>query len=117
MISAYAPTIPISEKNSVIKEDFYNELESLTKLVPKRNTLIIAEDFNSQTGSAYDRYMGTFGKGEVNSNGEGLLLIACRNGLILTNPLYQHKLNYITTWECPLQKNPVQKWKNKAQPI
>ena len=107
MICAYAPTLPNSEKNPEIHDNFYNELESLIKTIPNRHTLILAGDFNAQTGSAYHRYrdtMGRFGKGKVNSNGEELLAFAQRNDLVLTNTLFQHKLSHITTWESPYRK-------------
>ena len=50
MICAYALTLPRSNANPALREDFYAELESLVNTVSKRNTLILAGDFNAKTG-------------------------------------------------------------------
>ena len=41
----------------------------------------------------------------VNENGMALLEFCSRNGLILTNTKFQHKLAHRTTWEAPERKN------------
>ena len=108
MICAYAPTLPRSNANPALREDFYAELESLVNTVSKRNTLILAGHFNAKTGSGYDELqnnMGKYGKGKLNENGRELLEFACRNDLILTNTMFYHKLSHITTWEGPIRQH------------
>lgn len=54
MICAYAPTLPVSEKQPQIREDFYNELESLINSISGRNTLVVAGNFNLKQEPALD---------------------------------------------------------------
>ena len=44
---SYAPTNCADDK---IAEDFYQQLTEEIKLIPKHNVLIVAGDFNAQTG-------------------------------------------------------------------
>ncbi len=104
IISAYAPTLPISEKNPNIRDSFYKELDSVIQGISKRNVLIIGGDFNAKAGSGYEDHkenMGRFGRGKINSNGEHLLDLASRHDLVLTNTLFEHKHAHRTTWESP----------------
>ena len=66
--------------------------------------MIIAGDFNAKTGREWEAYpdnIGRYGKGEVNSNGKELLEFCNRQGLILTNTLFRHKMAHRSTWESP----------------
>ncbi len=104
IISAYAPTLPVSESKPEVREKFYQDLDSVIQGVSKRNFLTIGGDFNAKTGSGYVNHrenMGRFGRGELNSNGEHLLELAARHDLVLTNTLFEHKHAHITTWESP----------------
>ena len=101
VISAYAPTLPKSEKTPEIREKFYEELESVLNTISNRDMVIITGDFNAKTGSEHRNYpenMGRYGKGMANTNGEHLLEFARRNNLILTNTTFKHKLTHRTTW-------------------
>ena len=76
IINAYAPTLPISEDKPEIRQEFYLDLDSITRKVSYRDLLYIAGDFNAKTGDAWRKYnqnMGRYGKGETNSNGVELL--------------------------------------------
>ena len=110
LICAYAPTLPISERNPDIREHFYNELESVINRVSKRDILFIAGDFNAKTGSDHVNYpeiVGRYGKGVLNSNGEYLIDLASRHALVLANTLFDHKKAHRTTWESPHTTNPI----------
>ena len=101
IINAYAPTLPKSEKNPVIRENFYDELQSVLELCKKKDIIFICGDFNAKTGSEFENYsdiMGKFGRGKANSNGECLLEFCKRNEFILANTTFQHKMSHITTW-------------------
>ena len=107
-ISAYAPTNPNSIKYPEQRDKFYESLDSVVQSVNKRDLLIIAGDLNAKTGSEVENYpdvLGKFGKGMVNENGMALLEFCSRNGLVLTNTKFQHKMAHITTWEAPERKN------------
>jgi hypothetical protein len=78
-ISTYAHTLSNSETNPEIRDRFYEELDYTIKHISNRSLLVVAVDFNANTGSAWKQYpdnLGIYGKGEVNSNGEYLLDIA-----------------------------------------
>ncbi len=112
VISAYAPTLPVSESNPNIREEFYQDLNSVIQGVSKNSFLIVGGDFNAKTGSAYENHkqqMGKFGRGELNSNGEFLLDLAATNDLVLTNTLFKHKHAHRTTWESPDKPNASKK--------
>ena len=106
-ISTYAHTLSNSEKHPELRERYYEELDTLINNTSNRSLLVVAGDFNAKTSSAYKQYpenLGTFGKGQVNSNGEYLLETARKNQLCLTNTLFYHKMAHRTTWVCPERK-------------
>ena len=108
IISAYAPTLEVSRKNPVKREEFYDDLESLINTVPKNHILVIGGDMNAKTGSGYKNYtkcMGKRGKGELNENGEELLQMCERNQLFLSNTYFNHKMAHRTTWQSPENQN------------
>lgn len=100
LINAYAPTLPVSEANSKVREEFYETPESVVRRVSKRDYLIVTEDFNAKTGDGWKknhyRSMGRYGKGKMNSNGCELLDLCDRQELILTNTLFKHTMAHRT---------------------
>ena len=91
VISAYAPTLEVSEANPELRELFYNQLDSTVSTVAK-------------TGSGWRDFpdnIGRFGKGHVNENGHALLEFTAKNDIVLTNTLFSHKLCHRTTWTAP----------------
>jgi len=116
IISAYAHTLPKSEKKPTDRIEFYEKLESLIQCESATTQILIGGDFNAKTGSGHNDFpenIGKFGKGEINSNGSCLLEFCNRNGLFLTNTFFQHKLAHRVTWTCPekinknKRKNPI----------
>ena len=108
IISAYAPTLPSSQKNPDIRQKFYDELDQIISSTNSSMRVFLLGDFNAKTGSGYNFYrenMGVYGKGVLNENGEFLLELANRHNLILTNTLFQHKMTHRTTWRCPERIN------------
>ena len=119
IINAYAAKNPVSEKKPEIREEFYEALKTAIKAVSKRSILMITGDFNAKTGNAQSKYpnnIGTFGKGNLNENGEALLETAARNNLILTNTIFQHKLSHRTTWESPYRKYTMKNGEERRNP-
>jgi len=115
VIVAYAPTLQKSEKNTEVRDDFYEQLDAEINKVANRHCLVVVGDFNAKTGSGWKDFpevMGKFGKGLVNSNGLALLECMKSNSLVLTNTLFRHKLSHVTTWEAP-EKTYVNKEANK----
>ena len=108
VISAYAPTLPVSENNPELREKFYTDLDSVIQGVSKCNFLTIGGDFNAKMGSGFQHHkenMGRFGRGEMNTNGEHLLEFAALHDLVLTNTLFQHKHAHRTTWKSQTKPN------------
>ena len=104
IISAYAPTLPKSEKHPEIRDKFYEQLEGIINKIPRRDLVVVLGDFNAKTGSGWKDYpecMGQYGKGQINENGTTLLELAQANNLYLTNTTFNHKLSQRTTWEAP----------------
>lgn len=70
-ISAYAHTSSVAKKNPQSREDFYNELRKVIRSFSSRHLVVIAGDFNAQTGNgfefsdnSYGDIIGKFSKGE-----------------------------------------------------
>ena len=78
-----------SQKNPIIREEFYNQLNSLSsEQKNSKHLLLFIGDINAKISSVYPRFsesIGEFGKGISNSNCEHLLEYATQNDLVLTN--------------------------------
>lgn len=106
VITAYAPTLSVSQKHPNICEDFYNQLDRTISDVPKRNICVILGDFNAKTGTghlSHPEHIGKFGKGVLNNNGEILLEHLVKHDLYITNTTFQHKMCHRTTWTAPFR--------------
>ena len=104
VISAYAPTLEVSEANPEVRELFYSQLDSTVSTVASRDACVVLGDFNAKTGSGWRDFpdnIGRFGKGHVNENGHALLEFTAKNDIVLTNTLFSHKLCHRTTWAAP----------------
>ena len=86
VICCYSPT-NISEETEV--EDFYNDLSSLSRDVPKHNVLIVGGDMNAQLGSSKDNKHTYHNK--TNRNGKLLNDFAIENRLMCLNTNFQKK--------------------------
>eukprot|EP00794_Sanderia_malayensis_P010172 gene10172-11213_t len=103
-ISTYAPTLEVSEKDPNIREKYYKELDDVIRKVSRRNILIVTGDMNAKTGNGhveYPKFIGRYGKGQMNNNGKYLAELIAQNDLVLTNTLFKHKMSHRVTWECP----------------
>ena len=89
-IQAYAPTSN-AEKTEV--EWFYEELQDLVELTPKKDVLFIIGDWNAKVGSQETPGVtGTFGVGMRNEAGQRLIEFCQENALVIANTLFQqHK--------------------------
>ena len=71
--STYAPTLCSTAE---AKDEFYGQLETAIKEIPPSEHLYLLGDFNAQIGSdhiSWPRYIGHFGVGKLNENGQRLL--------------------------------------------
>ena len=90
VIKVYAPT---SNTEEVEVEWFYEDLQDLLELIPKRDVLFILGDWNAKVGSQeIPGVTGKFGLGVWNEAGQRLIEFCQKNALVIANTLFQqHK--------------------------
>ena len=95
----YAPTSN-AEKAEV--ERFYEELQDLLELKPKKDVLFIIGDWNARVGSQETPGVtGKFGLGVQNEAGQRLIKFCQENSLVITNTRFQQCKRRLYTWTSP----------------
>ena len=79
-------------------ELFYEDLQELLELTPKKDVLFIIEDWNAKVGSQKTAgVIGKFGLGIQNDAGQKLIEFCQENALVIANTLFQeHKRRLLT---------------------
>ena len=73
-------------------EWFYEDLQDLLELTPKKDVLFIIGDWNAKVGSQETPGVtGKFGLGMRNEAGQRLTEFCQENALVIANTLFQHK--------------------------
>ena len=86
VIQAYAPT---SNTEEAEVEQFYEDLQDLSELTPKKDVLFIIGDWNAKVGSQETpRVTGKFGLGIWNEAGQRLIEFCQENALTIANTLF-----------------------------
>jgi len=90
VIQVYAPS---SNAEEAKVERFYEDLQDLWELTPKKDVLFIIEDWNAKVGSKETLGVtGKFGLGTRNEAGQRLIEFCKENALVIANTLFQqHK--------------------------
>ena len=90
VIQAYAPA---SDAEEAEVERFYEDLQDLLELTPKKDVLFIRGDWNAKVGSQETpEVTGKFGLGRWNEAGPRLIKFCQENALVIANTLFQqHK--------------------------
>ena len=90
VIQVYAPT---SKAEEAEVERFYEDLQDLLELTPKRDVLFVIRDQNAKVGSQETPGVtGKFGLGIRNEQGQSLIEFCQENALVIANTLFQqHK--------------------------
>ena len=87
VIQVYAPT---SNTEEAEVELFYEELQDLLELTPKKDVLFSIGDWNAKVGSQeIPGVTGKFGLGEQNEAGQRLIDFCQENALVIANSLFQ----------------------------
>ena len=87
VIQVYAPT---SNTEEAEVEWFYEDLQDLLELTPKKGVLFIMGDWNVKVGSQeIHGITGKFGLGVQNEAGQRLIEFCQENVLVIENTLYQ----------------------------
>ena len=95
VIQVYAPT---SNAEQAELEWFYEDLQDLLELTPKKDVLFIIGGWNAKVGSQETHGVtGKFGTGIWNEAGQSLIEFCQENGLVIANILFQqHKRRLYT---------------------
>ena len=103
VIQVYAPT---SNTEEAEVEQFYEDLQDLLELTPKKDVLLIIGHWNAKVGSQkISGVTSKFGLGVQNEAGHRLKEFYQENTLVIANTLFQqHKRRLhmnITRWSTP----------------
>ena len=99
VIQAYAPT---SNAEEAEVEQFYEDLQNLLELTPKKDVLFIMRDWNAKVGSQETPgATGKFGLGVQNEAGQRLIEFFQENTLVTANTLFQQHERKVYTWTSP----------------
>ena len=123
VIQAYAPT---SYAEGVEVVQFYEDLQDLLELTPKRDVLFIIGDWNAKVGSQETPGVtGKFGLGMRNEAGQRLIEFCQENALFIANTLFQQHKRILYTWTSPdgQHQNQIdyilcsQRWRSSIQSV
>ena len=99
VIQVYAPTGSAEEAEV---EQFYEDLQDLLELTPKKDVLFITGDWNAKIGSQETpRVTWKFGLGVQNEAGQRLIEFCRENALVIENTLFQQHKRRLYTWTSP----------------
>ena len=94
VIQVYAPT-NYAEEAEV--EQFYEDLQDLVELTPKKDVLFIIGDWNAKVGSQETPGVtGKFGLGMQNEAGQRLIEFCQENALVIANTLFHEVSHWLT---------------------
>ena len=99
VIQVYALT---SNAEEAEVEQFYEDLQNVLELTPKKDVLYIIGDWNAKVGSQETLGVtGKFGLGVQNEAGQRLIEFCQENTLIIANTLFQQHKRRLHTWTSP----------------
>ena len=96
VIQVYALT---SNAEEAEVEQFYEDLQDLLELAPKKDVLFIIGDWNAKVGSQeIPGVIGKFCLGVQNEAGQRLIAFCQENALVIENTLFQQHKRRLTRW-------------------
>ena len=99
VIQVYAQTSNASEAEV---EWFYEDLQGLLELSPKKDVLFIIGDWNAQVGSQeIPGVTGKFALGVQNESEQRMTEFCQENALVIANTLFQQHKRRLYTWSSP----------------
>ena len=103
VIQAYAP---MNNAEEAEVEWFYEDLQDLLELTPKKDVLFIIGDWNAKVRTQETPGVtGKFGLGIWNEAGQRLTEFCQENALVIANTLFQQHKRRIYTWLSPDGQN------------
>ena len=121
VIQAYAPT---SNAEEAEVERFYEDLQDLLEVTPKKDVIFIIGDWNAEVGSQETPGVtGKFGLGVRNEVGQRLIEFCQENALVIANTLFQQHKRRLYTRTSPdgRHRNQIdyilwsQRWRSSIQ--
>ena len=121
VIQVYAPT---SNTEEAEVEQFYEDLQDLLKLTPKKDVLFIIGNWNAKGGSQETPGItGKVGLGMWNEAGKRLIEFCQENALVIANTHFQQHKRRLYTWTSPdgQHRNQInyilcsQRWRSSIQ--
>ena len=115
---------PVTQEAEV--EGFYEDLQDLLELTPKKDVLFIIGDWNANVGSQETPGVtGKFGLGMRNEAGQRLIEFCQENPLVIANTLFQQHKRRLYTWTSPdgQHQNQIdyilcsQRWRSSIQSV
>ena len=99
VIQVYVPSTNAKEAEV---EWFYEDLQDLLEITPKKYVLFIIGDWNAKVGSQeIPGVTGKFGLGIQNEAGQRLIEFCQENALVIANTLFQQHKRRLYTWTSP----------------
>ena len=98
VIQVYAMT---SKAEEAEVEHFYEDLQDLQELAPKKDVLFIIGDWNAKVGSQATPGVTGKGLGVQNEAGERLIEFCQENALVIANTLFQQHKERVYIWTSP----------------
>ena len=90
---------PTSNAEKAEVERFYEDVQDLLELIPKKDVLFIIGDWNAKVGSQETPgVIGKFGLGVWNEAGQRLIESCQENALVIANSLFQQHKRRLYTW-------------------
>ena len=99
VIQVHAPTTNAEEAEG---KQFYDDLQDLLELTPKKDVLFILRDWNAKVGSQeIPGVTGKFGLRVQNEAGQRLTEFCQENTLVIANTLFQQHKRQLYIWTSP----------------
>jgi endonuclease/exonuclease/phosphatase family metal-dependent hydrolase len=101
VLNVHAPT---EDKDDVIKDSFYEELEQVFDQFPRYNMKILLGDFNAKVGreDIFKPIIGDKSLHEANNdNGDRVVNFATSKNLIVKSTMFSHRDIHKHTWTSP----------------
>ena len=93
---------PTSNAEEAEVEWYYEDLQDLLELTPKKDVLFILGDWNAKVGSQETPGVtGKFGLGIQNEAGQRLIDFCQENALVIANTYFQEHRRTLYTWTSP----------------
>ena len=94
--------LPIRNAEEAEVEQFYEDLQDLLAVTPKKDVLFIIGDWNAKVGcQETPEVTGKFGLGVQNEAGQRLILFCQEITLVIANTLFQQHKRRLYTWTSP----------------